>query len=285
MMKNKIKTITITLITACLLFGCSNQSITDSTNSLISDDYVITAARQTNPPPLAQEHGQLLTFQSIDELLELREKITLNDEEFQAYMAEFRNFIHGINSKPAIEEFFQLMDNSYIPVDTGWWNLTYDPSFKTLCVMYHSDIGMRISIDLNESQPFNSREYLQKYESIKGYAEVTSELMPFRHTDSDSVESGRMENNGFQLRNPDMRILRIENDTRVYQRELGEAEIEMDRQAGMHRKSAFDFNVNGFHVFVAIANAPDEAAEYEILANLEFAKGVFNTERVQRGVD
>lgn len=201
-----------------------------------------------------------ISFNSFDEILQLRTMLEYDDELLLTFLEDRRllsfqrdDYGHVLDSamtRAEIETFFALIDNAYLPIDLDWGSWTYyaDPGINLINILYgvlqpggfrHS---FRIWLDTDVT-------HATLTEVKNEWADITDELSLRRGQGSDS-----------EL------VLSIGNGIRAYK----SSEIDEEGIAAW-----FALDVQGTLVRVSISDAPNEDAMYEILANMEFARGMF----------
>jgi len=211
----------------------------------------ITNEREASEVDMPESPGppMIISFLSFYEILQLRAMLKEDDGRLFTFLQqETRGGWYQFETRENIEAFFVMLDNLYLPTDTNLAGFTYsfrDCGHHDLDFGYGSPDDFRYRIRIIPSEE-TSRIRLETAKELG--ADITDELSLL-----------------VQINTADVATLRVGDGFRVYRREDLDTEI----------RTAFYLDVQGTLVLVYMFEAPSEAFAFEVLANIEFARGVF----------
>ena len=228
--------ISFTILAVVLLAGCSSTYETEEDQPWHDLPFYVPATEWT------------VSFEEVSELFELKQVFDSGDNRALLDFLEGSNVpTHSIIQEQEVYDFFQVIERTYLPVGKGDWlyaSYSYD---VMLSMTYTEDFEFvyMISITTNERFSRNSLDY-----SIETALEITDFLLPFRQDERQSESS-----------------LRVGEDIFVFQT----AAFDPSDPSAPAR---FFLDVQGTYVAIFFHGTPSEEYIFQILANLEFVRGL-----------
>jgi len=193
-----------------------------------------------------------IEFRSHNEVVRLRNALQYEDEQFITFLRESRFAEMRFWTRSDVENFFAKLDSFNLPIDRSWTSFSFFP--RPAGVSFHfPGIGHQIQsllINLSLSEE-DWLDYLLIEDMEENDTEHTAALLS--HIRNEESAEG---------------VLRVGSDIRVFERE---------ETSDLGCSIAFALDVKGRYVYAEIMTENRDAA-LDILANLEFARGVFGTQ-------
>jgi len=189
----------------------------------------------------------VISFEEVSELFELKQALESGDDHILLDFLEESNIpMHSIIQEQEVHDFFQVIEQIYLPAGKGDWIYASYSHDVMLVMTYTEDFEFvyMISITTNEKFSRSSLDY-----SLETALEVTDFLVPFKRDGRQSESS-----------------LRVGEDIFVFQT----AAFDPSDQSASAR---FFLDVQGTYVAMFFHGASSEEHIFQVLANLEFVRG------------
>jgi len=190
----------------------------------------------------------VVSFDGAHELFELKQVFDGGDDHALLDFLEESNIpTHSIIQEQEVRDFFQVIERTYLPTGKEDWLFASYSHDVMLSMTYTEDFEFvyMISITTNERFSRDSLDY-----SMETALEITDALVSFRQDERRSESS-----------------LRVGEDIFVFQTAAFDSS---DPSAS----ARFFLDVQGTYVAMFFHGAPSEEHIFQVLANLEFARGL-----------
>jgi len=187
-----------------------------------------------------------MSFRSVDELLWLHYLLDGDEDTFLEFLHTTGDGGHQLRTREDALALFAALGQAYLPIDTNWSGLVYDNSKREISIIYFDEgFVYSINICLDEEHFYS---FIQPYEEAgREFIDITNELAS-RPRGEQIVDSSFRVGNGVQVTS------------------LGD-----EPESETH---TFTLNINDINMWMLFVNAPGKSTVFEILANLEFARGM-----------
>ena len=215
--------------------------------------FLITRPREWSPPM----QGWYVGFDSIEEIHEMRRlAVEGSKAELLAFIEGTNNGENLIEDRRSVDYLIDMLNDTVLPVDSSWVSLSYESVLENIFVRYDVQEGISLSFIFEArdgDETFD--EVTERLSANNTRSDITEEIATFSNRDDFEEDTFRI---GHGV------------EAFAFYNQFGDYSIEEWKDGwGV----TLSLNVNGIFISTSVDGAPTKERAFEILANVEFARG------------